>query len=354
MTPRQQKIYKNTHTHAHFGHETKRKHKISGSYSLYAVGTFMAFVFYIGPKNSYGQKKQNPTFWLRLFLLTKKEEATTTTTTTTKTKTTLTWKSEATDKARTIVLVPNDSRIWMRFLMSFWINGFGFLTLLHALPIQIASQSSMLGIVFRAVGMIFLVDMDDVKGQAMTVVENNNNNTTSVKAQEEEEDEDYEKTITPTTTTMTTTTASSPNGGLLDDEYDRTSNVFFREVDVEGVNGSSNNSGGSPEDALEIEKQRIIEEAMIDVRRKIEDLVRHGAGGHGRGGGGGGQVVSTNGGGRGGGGNRHSTRRIPSYGRSRPALSHVLLQSVHHMSPMTATTTTTTQPSKKTALARNV
>jgi hypothetical protein len=365
----------------------------------------MAFVFYIGPKNSYGQKKQNPTFWLKLFLLTKKD----------KTGSTLSWKSEATNKVRTINLVPNDSRIWMRFVMSFWINGFGFLTLLHALPIQIASQSSMLGIVFRAVGMIFLVDMDDVKGQAMTVVENDDTPplpppppppSVVVKVQEKEEKEekenvkDDEQTVTPKT--MSSSSSSPNGGGLLDDQYDRTSNVFFRKIDVElangggigggaiggGIGGGTGGEGGGPEDALaieqqqileeamidglggggggpedtfEIEKQRIIEEAMIDVRRKIEDLVRHGGGGSGSGGsgsGGEGPVITTtttttttssNVGGSGGGATRRSTRRRSSSTPLRPALSHVLLQSVHHMNPKT-----TTQPTKKTAVARNV
>lgn len=54
--------------------------------------------------------------------------------------------------------------------MSFLINGVGYHILVHALPIQVASQSSLTGVVFRAVGMMYLVDLDDTPGYKLTVV----------------------------------------------------------------------------------------------------------------------------------------------------------------------------------------
>jgi hypothetical protein len=38
------------------------------------------------------------------------------------------------------------------------------------LPIQVAGQANAIGIVFRAVGMIYLVDLDDTPGNVMTLV----------------------------------------------------------------------------------------------------------------------------------------------------------------------------------------
>lgn len=129
-----------------------------GSYILYLVGMFMACVFYVGPSNSYGQKEQNPTFWLKLFLLTKESSKT------------FWWRDKSTDHVNLVFLEKADWRIWARFLMSFIINGFGFHFLIHMLPIQVASQSSAMGVVFRAVGMIYLTDLDDAVGNTMTLI----------------------------------------------------------------------------------------------------------------------------------------------------------------------------------------
>lgn len=52
------------------------------------------------------------------------------------------------------------------------INGIGFHILVFALPIQIAAQSSLTGVVFRAVGMLYLVDLDDSPGYTLTFVDN--------------------------------------------------------------------------------------------------------------------------------------------------------------------------------------
>jgi hypothetical protein len=56
--------------------------------------------------------------------------------------------------------------------MSFIINGVGFHILVSALPVQVAGQGSLTGVVFRAVGMLYLVDLDDTPGFTLTIVEN--------------------------------------------------------------------------------------------------------------------------------------------------------------------------------------
>ncbi len=61
--------------------------------------------------------------------------------------------------------------------MSFLINGVGFHILVHALPIQVAAQSTLAGIVIRAVGMMYLVDLDDAPGTVMKIFENDVDST---------------------------------------------------------------------------------------------------------------------------------------------------------------------------------
>jgi len=116
-----------------------------GSYCLYYMGTFMACVFYVGPLNSYGKKEHDPVFWLKLFLMSKQAGAV------------LSWKDPVTDKRMKVKV--KDWRIWLRFVMSFLVNSVCFHFLLHVLPIQIASKSSIMGVVFSSVGMIYLVSV---------------------------------------------------------------------------------------------------------------------------------------------------------------------------------------------------
>lgn len=52
-------------------------------------------------------------------------------------------------------------RLWLRFFMSFLVNGIGFHVLVHPLPVQVSAQSTFLMVVFRSVGMMHLVNMDD-------------------------------------------------------------------------------------------------------------------------------------------------------------------------------------------------
>lgn len=83
---------------------------------------------------------------------------------------TFTWHDADSDQERTLT-VDGTRPIWLRFSMSFLINGAGFLFLLHVLPIQVAGQANAIGVVFRAVGMIYLVDLDDTVGNVMTLTD---------------------------------------------------------------------------------------------------------------------------------------------------------------------------------------
>mmetsp|Transcript_26611 Transcript_26611/g.44409 ORF Transcript_26611/g.44409 Transcript_26611/m.44409 type:complete len:425 (+) Transcript_26611:321-1595(+) len=130
-----------------------------GSWGFYVLGIFMACVFLLGPKTSFGQSEQNPAYWLQLLLAAKKTGAQ------------CTWYDPVADKHKTRILSPNDYKVWARFFMSFLINGVGFHILVHALPIQVATQSSLTGVVFRAVGMMYLVDLDDTPGYTLRIVE---------------------------------------------------------------------------------------------------------------------------------------------------------------------------------------
>jgi hypothetical protein len=118
-----------------------------GSYGFYVLGIFMACVFLVGPNTAFGQSEQNPAYWLRLLLFSKQ------------TGTQATWYDGRKEQLCQQLLNPSDLRLWIRFFMSFIINGLGFHVLVHALPIQVASQSSLTGVVFRAVGMLYLVDL---------------------------------------------------------------------------------------------------------------------------------------------------------------------------------------------------
>ena len=122
----------------------------------------MACVFLLGPKTSFGQSEQNPAYWLQLLLSAKKTNAM------------CTWYDPMADQMVERRLKSNDLRIWIRFFMSFLINGVGFHILVHALPIQVAAQSSLTGVVLRAVGMMYLVDLDDTPGYTLKLVQEEN------------------------------------------------------------------------------------------------------------------------------------------------------------------------------------
>lgn len=133
----------------------------------------MACVFLLGPKTSFGQSEQDPAFWLQLLLVAKQRAK-------------CTWFEPEKNDTESLMLHPGDWRIWLRFFLSFLINGVGFHILVHALPIQVASQSSLTGVVFRAVGMMYLVDLDDTPGYTLTIVQQ------EVDSSDEEEDDESE------------------------------------------------------------------------------------------------------------------------------------------------------------------
>jgi hypothetical protein len=126
-----------------------------GSWSVYVIGVFMALVYILGPKTAYGNSEQNPAFWLRLLLTAKKDGAV------------VSWYDPVKEQNVHYNLTPGDWSIWLRFFMSFLVNGVGFHILVHALPIQVAAQSTFLMVVYRSVGMMHLVDMDDTAGCAL-------------------------------------------------------------------------------------------------------------------------------------------------------------------------------------------
>jgi hypothetical protein len=119
----------------------------------------MACVYILGPKTSFGQSEQNPAYWLQLLMIAKKVGAK------------CTWYDPVANMNKERYLRSNDSHIWGRFFMSYLINGVGFHILVHALPIQVAYQSTLTGVVLRAVGMMYLVDLDDTAGYTLKLVE---------------------------------------------------------------------------------------------------------------------------------------------------------------------------------------
>jgi len=172
----------------------------AGSYGFYIMGIFQACVYLLGPKTSFGQSEQNPGFWLILLLASKKNGAR------------ILWENPVKDPRKypkdstrkgTLhdpngnmildangdpkwfhqrILDPYNYTMWRRFFMSYLVNGVCFHILVHALPIQVASQSSFTGVVFRAVGMLYLVDLDDSKGFRLIIT---NKHSAEEKAEEE-------------------------------------------------------------------------------------------------------------------------------------------------------------------------
>lgn len=162
------------------------------------MGIFQACVYLLGPKTNFGQSEQNPGFWLVLLLASKKNGAR------------ILWDNPIKDPSfskdpgtlrdtngnlildgsgnpklyHQKILNHADFTMWRRFFMSYLVNGVAFHILVHALPIQVASQSSFTGVVFRAVGMLYLVDLDDSKGFRLIITEKDE------AAEKKDEDED--------------------------------------------------------------------------------------------------------------------------------------------------------------------
>jgi hypothetical protein len=175
-----------------------------GSWDIYVLGVFMVCVFLLGPNTHFGHSEQNPSYWLQLLLAAK-----------------VSWYDPVHNKVKTYSLATNDFRVWFRFLMNFLINGgVGFhILVVHALPVQI--EFSLLGVVFRAVGMMYLVNMDETPGYPhMIVSEENNPAKKQTKKQQQkqgnkkqQEEETHEENVKPP--------ADTTEQALLTDRYVR-------------------------------------------------------------------------------------------------------------------------------------
>jgi hypothetical protein len=149
------------------------------------IGIFQACVYLLGPNTNFGQSEQNPGFWLVLLLASKKRGARLFWENPIKDASISSHHSTLKDSDGNVVLddegnpkvyhsrdlKKKDLHMWCRFFMSYLVNGVGFHILVHTLPVQVAAQSSFTGVVFRAVGMLYLVDLDDTKGFKLIITE---------------------------------------------------------------------------------------------------------------------------------------------------------------------------------------
>ena len=153
-------VYNEKDTHTNIaGTETVPVVGTNSSYCIYILGIFMSVVYLVGPKTNFGQSKENPHYWVQLLLIAKLTGAT------------CKWHNPVKGIDNSIQLRPGDKRIWLRFFLSFIVNGWGFHVLVHLLPIQVAAESSFTGVVFRAVGMMYLIDMDNTPSVTLTLHE---------------------------------------------------------------------------------------------------------------------------------------------------------------------------------------
>jgi hypothetical protein len=150
-----------------------------GSWLFYILGIFMAAVVLLGPKTNFGESEQNPAYWMQMLIFLKAGRGQ------------VHWTDGKTGEKVVRRLSHNDWRVWTRFAMSWLINGIGFHILVFALPIQIAAQSSLTGVVFRAVGMLYLVDLDDTVGYTLTFVDHD------YKEEDEKEEPDEKSGLLP-------------------------------------------------------------------------------------------------------------------------------------------------------------
>jgi len=158
----------------------------ASSYIFYIVGIFQACLYLLGPKTNYGQSEMSQSFWTVLFLAAKQNgarvlwddpvhEAKYSEMSTMHRDTNGKWilDEDGNPKLfRYIELYRRNFHTWARFVMSYLVNGIGFNILILTLPIQVAQQSTLIGVVFRAVGMMYIADLDDSKGLKLIIVEN--------------------------------------------------------------------------------------------------------------------------------------------------------------------------------------
>ena len=200
-----------------------------GSWSLYVLGIFMACVFQLGPKSNFGRtSEQNAAFWLKLFLPVRQYS----------TSPTYSYHDSVENTTKSFQL--NGSQ-WVRFLVSYLVNGIGYHILVHALPIQIAAQSSLTGVVFRAVGMIYLTSLDDISGNEITMIP---------------PDDDTE--------------------AKDDDTVGSTASLYSFFGGIGGTTGGGGGGGRPNRDELEVVKAA--EKIIVKAQAKLDEL-RHGRGG---------------------------------------------------------------------------
>jgi len=148
---------------------------------FYVLGTIMACVFLVGPKTGFGQSEGSPVYWIHVFLAAKNTGAT------------IRWSDPVKDHKHERFLSRRGFRVWLRFIMTFVINGYGFHMLLHALPLQVSSQTTLTGIVAKAIGVMYLVDLDDSVGKESTITEKDTEGTEEKKGDVKAEEDEVEK-----------------------------------------------------------------------------------------------------------------------------------------------------------------
>jgi len=254
-----------------------------GSYGFYLLGIFMALVFQLGPKTNFGESEQNPAYWLRLFLEIEKSQ-----------KTTISWENKLKAKTEKIDLYFIDIGIWLRFMMSFLINGIGFHVLVHALPLQVAAQSSLTSVVFRAVGMMYLVDLDDTPGYELTIKDDSGSlddskmgykltspdgvDSNDVEAPKKSSKLSIQGSIKENNTVNSNYKLTSPDGSGSNDVGVSTSTdvgtTAFNDVGVSTSNdiffSYDNDEGGS--DTNELDETVAIKEAIARANAVLTDL----------------------------------------------------------------------------------
>lgn len=241
------------------------------------MGIFQACVYLLGPKTNFGQSEQNPGFWLIILLASKKEGAR------------LLWENpikdakfsshNATlkDSDGNIILdeegnpklyhardlKKNDTHMWTRFFMSYLVNGVGFHILVHALPIQVAAQSSFTGVVFRAVGMLYLVDLDDTKGFKLII---------TPRDQEEEEEEAESKADTEQD--------DDPQKHDDTTKNDDVEQVLHSPMKIDATGAVSPIKAEDDENASQIEQEAALaakaEDIIEEAELRLQDLLKNG------------------------------------------------------------------------------
>lgn len=104
---------------------------------------------------NYGQSEMTPAYWLQVFLFGKQKAST------------FVWFDEINNVAKEANL--GFYNVLTRYILSFIINGLGYHIIIHSFPIQAANRYTYIGLLWAGCGMMFLVQLDNVSGQTLTV-----------------------------------------------------------------------------------------------------------------------------------------------------------------------------------------